>query len=115
VKWGLPPPKGQTPLNIKGFNAARAAADILDPSVRRCQAHLSLFPGDRDIYGSNSLYNRDYDCPWRQELKLSLGGTWHKLSLSLYEAVTGEVIDELFHYCRKLDEHYTRLGVRTAG
>jgi hypothetical protein len=104
---GLPRQKGSKRLNPHACSAVRAAADLLDPSVERARAHLlSLFPDDpRQIARYQQIYgDLGYECPWRQELTLYDDGTWHQLSLLLYEALADKPIPDLMHYCRKIQK-----------
>jgi hypothetical protein len=100
----LPRQKGSRPLDPYACSAVRAAADLLDPSVERCRAHLSLFPDDphQGVHYQRIYGDLGYECPWRQALTLYVDGTWHQLSLLLYEALADEPVPNLMHYCRMI-------------
>jgi hypothetical protein len=98
----LPRQPGSKPLDARKYSAVRAAADLLNPSVERCRAHLSLFPDDpRQIAHYQRIYgDLGGDCPWRQRLTGYPGGAWNKLACLIYEALTGEATHDLTYYCR---------------
>jgi hypothetical protein len=97
----LPRQPASMSLNLHKVAAVHAAADLLDPSVERCRARLSLFPDDpQQVTRYQSLYgDLGYECPWRQELTLYDAGLWHQLSQVVYEALTGSAGADLMHYC----------------
>lgn len=102
---GLPRQHGSKhQLDPRKCSAVRAAADLLDPSVERCRAHLSLFP-DCPHQIAVAAYQRIYGplngpCPWRRRLTLYRNGAWHKLVRLIHEALTGATETDLMHYLR---------------
>jgi hypothetical protein len=92
---GLPAKKGGGIEDWHAKIVVEAARDLLDPDPFREQV---WFGGSEFPYDDEYL---KYECPWRDKPTLYIDGKWHRLSVLLYEAITGRVRSDLKRYCIK--------------